>query len=157
MFGIGPATIIIQASNQETRQLLVRPQEATVIFCLLFDHEDQLIAAAPASDVHLYGKRYWTEVYGLVSAPPVDWQVASLAVTDLELVVMLQSLSISASKLSAPHQGLHLFAYQVVHTQAPGRDGIDRLGVFVGNPDHVHVDGEGIVIGSAQLAGTAIR
>ena len=76
------------------------PQEATVIFCLLFDHEDQLIAAAPAVDVQHYGKRYWTDVYGMVTVPTRDWQVATLAINDLELVVLLQSLSVSDEHLA---------------------------------------------------------
>lgn len=68
-----------------------------MLFAILFDQDDQLVAAAPAVDVHHYGSRYWRDVYPR-PLPPV-LQGGTVQVREPELIEMLNSLAIADTYL----------------------------------------------------------
>ncbi len=70
-------------------------------FSLLFDPNDQLVAAAPAVDVQQFGHRYWTEFPFHPLHPGHHGASATIEVTDPTLITMLNSLETSDEHLTA--------------------------------------------------------
>lgn len=71
-----------------------------MLFTLLFDHRDQLIAAAPAVDVHQFGADYWRDVYLQPLTPGLRPRVATIEILDQQLANKLNSLALGDQHLA---------------------------------------------------------
>ncbi len=89
-----------------------------MFMALLFDEQDQLIAAAPACDQLALGDRYWSEVYPQ-EVSGVYGQTAVLDIQSTELVQLLQDLSKDSSLLGLCRKRFHEYeANQLASTTA---------------------------------------
>ena len=63
-----------------------------MLFALLFDGQDELIAAAPAVFQYSLGNAYWRDAYSDQIEPDEDCQTAYVEVRDGDLIDKLNSL-----------------------------------------------------------------
>ncbi len=72
-----------------------------MLFALLLDGDDQLIAAAPAVDVDVTGASYWREIWPRPLAITSKSSVAVRDISDPGLVAALHSLALDDDRLEA--------------------------------------------------------
>lgn len=69
-------------------------------FALLFNEQDELLAAAPAAPVHAMGREYWRDIYASEVAFSNQCQTAYLNIESNELIQKLESLESSDEHLA---------------------------------------------------------
>lgn len=70
-----------------------------MIYSLLFDQYDQLLAAAPAAMQTAAGDSFWTEIYVRDLDVNPDCQTGFIEIDDAELIELLDSLETSEENL----------------------------------------------------------
>jgi len=76
----------------------------TMLFAILFDANDQLIAAAPAVFQYAVGNEYWRENYAGEVVVDGDFQTAYIEVIDDDTIDMLNSLELGDEHLQTCRQ-----------------------------------------------------
>ena len=74
-----------------------------MLFTLLFDANQQLVAAAPTCDQSLLGDRYWTMIYPQ-KIDPSELETAIIHVQDRELIDLLQLLPLDSDLQPRCHE-----------------------------------------------------
>ena len=69
-------------------------EHARMLFALLYDSQDKIVAAAMACDQQPVGDRYWDEYHLVKLAPKASYQTAYVTVTDPFLQSQLLKLGI---------------------------------------------------------------
>ena len=70
-----------------------------MLFAILFDDSENVVAVAPACDQQPYANRYWTEIYPIPLSVHAGYQTAYFEVNDISLVDRLQHLPLDPTLL----------------------------------------------------------
>lgn len=77
-----------------------------MLFALLFDEKDQLVAAAPAPAQHPMGDAFWRDIYPQMIPINHQYQTAQVEVKDAELTARLLSLATDDQHLEYCRSGV---------------------------------------------------
>ncbi len=93
-----------------------------MLFALLFDEQDRMVAAAPAAEQQPMGQRYWRDVHPQGIAAEKDWQTAVVDVIDQRLIEKLNSLALDDAELAECRLAIDVLI-------GVGDDGQDHSGI----------------------------
>ncbi len=88
-----------------------------MLFALLFDNKDRLVAAAPAVDQQPFGNAFWRDAYPQPLRVSDDWQTAYLEINEPSLIDDLSSLATDDTRLDACRSSIEALAIKRVSSQ----------------------------------------